>query len=98
MSKIKTGLVREYNEKSAEEARQAELRQKYDIKKEDVVIVEKSNLAKFTVKTISSIIKIFATILIGAFAIIGLLCLLHPDLRPHLWAVIQQTLSQIGLF
>ena len=54
MSKFKKGnLITGYQEQQTFQEQQAKLREKNNIQDDSVVVVEKSNMAKFTVKTIS---------------------------------------------
>lgn len=95
MSKFKTGLVKEYEEKKAVAQEQQSLRAKHNIKTSDVLIVEKSNMAKFTVKTLGSIIRVVASIFVSALAIVGVVSMIYPVPRAALLEIWNMTLSTV---
>ena len=72
MAEFKRGLLKEFEEEEAFREKQEKLKAKHDIEDENVVVVEKTNFAKFSVTTLIRLIKLIATILILALAAIGL--------------------------
>lgn len=84
MGKIKTGLLQEYRQKTKTAQEQTALKEKHGITDKDVVVIEKSNMAKFSVKVIASVIRICATIVIFTLAVIGVVALLYPVPREEL--------------
>jgi len=80
-------IVREYKENIERQAQQEKLREKHNIKDENTVVVEKSNMAKFSVNTFIRLVKFFAAVIIVCLAVIGLTALVFPDTREALLAI-----------
>ena len=78
-------------EEQAFKKAQRELRKKYEIENENVIIKEKSGLIKFLINTGGRIIRIAASIVVYILAALGLLSLIYPAAR----AVLIQTLQEI---
>ena len=57
-----------------------ELKEKYDIK-DNTVVVEKSNTIKFVTKTIIGLLRFLAALIVFLLAITGLAAILYPDSR-----------------
>lgn len=55
-------LSERIKKENAKEKEQIRLKKKHQIDQENVVVVEKSNTYKFTIKTIISFIKLIATV------------------------------------
>lgn len=87
--KFKPVLIKELNDKLQEEKKQEELRKKYEVP-EDIIVVEKSSIAKFLIKTIGRVIRITATILLVIFAGIGLTGLLTPGIREDMLIILSE--------
>lgn len=83
-TKFKNGLVEQIKQEEKEELLQEELKGKYNIE-EDVVVVEKSNMIKFFTKTLAGFVRVMAGILLYLLAIVGLAALLFPESRSVLW-------------
>ncbi len=81
MSKFQNGFVSKIEEKKIFEEKQNDLKEKYNINAQDVIIVEKNNVVKFFVKVVISFIKTVATISILVLAAIGLLTVVYPEVR-----------------
>ena len=81
MGKLHSGLVSEAKKKEEEAFRQLKLHEKYHVS-DNVKIVEKTNMTKFIINLMVRFVKGTAAILLCALAVIGLLCVLHPDIRP----------------
>ena len=81
MSKFQNGFVSKIEEKKIFEEKQNDLKEKYNINAQDVIIVEKNNVIKFFVKVMISFIKTVATISILVLAAIGLLTVVYPEVR-----------------
>lgn len=94
------GLMKKYKEDTAFEETQKELKEKHHIEDKNVVVVEKNNMAKFSIKTLGTLIRLFATIIILALAAVGLTALLYPESREALLSIFQlaadQTSEMIG--
>lgn len=84
MPKFKGELVKQIREENEAQKEQIHLKEKYGMEKEDVVIIEKSNLAKFFVRTFARMIRIAANILIFVLAVTGLAALIYPVSRMEL--------------
>ena len=99
MAKYKA-LVEEYKENEAHRAAQKALKKKHKIDDDNVVVVEKSNMAKFSIKTLVGFTKLIATISILCLAAIGLTALIFPETRVALLAIFnlaaEQTTEMIG--
>ena len=93
MSKYKTGLVKAYQEK----LKQDKLKEKHNIKQDDIVIVAKSDFFKQLFKVLKSIVKIIVAITIILFATIGLYCILSEETRNILINNANEMLSQMNL-
>lgn len=77
---------------------QLRLKKKHQITQDGVVIVEKSNLYKFTVKTAISLIKLIATILLLTLAVIGLSTLIYPNIRQEFLTILLDVFTQLKNF
>ena len=71
MTKFKKTFVPDIQAKIDFEKEQEELKQKHNLET-DKVVVEKSNMVKFTVNTVKEIIRTLASILVFILAAIGL--------------------------
>lgn len=80
MSRIKRSLVSQIKEQQEFEKQQKELKRKHRIDEKNVIVVEKSNMTKFLIRTIGNVVRISATILILILASIGLTTLLYPQI------------------
>lgn len=94
MPKIITGLEKEKQEKEAFEKEQTQLHRKHKVKDENVIVVEKSNMTKFTVKLAVRFIKLAATICLLVLAVIGLTTLIYPETRQAFTGIFMQTVEQ----
>ena len=74
-------LSERIKKENAKEKEQIRLKKKHQIDQENVVVVEKSNTYKFTIKTIIAFIKLIATVTLLILAVIGLTTLVYPTLR-----------------
>ena len=96
MSKFKKGnLITGYQEQQTFQEQQAKLREKNNIQDDSVVVVEKSNMAKFTVKTISAILRIAALVVLLALAAVGVICLIYPSTRLLFFSIFDGTMGQL---
>lgn len=87
-----------YEEEEAKQQEQKKLHIKHDIKDESIVIVEKSNLFQFSVRSIGNIIRMGTTVLLLCLAAIGLLCIIYPETRHPLEDVAAQIFNQLTQF
>ncbi|MCL1830515.1 MAG: hypothetical protein FWG21_03700 [Oscillospiraceae bacterium] len=88
----------QYKRGFKEKQKQSELKVKYGIDKEVIVIEKKSTVAQ-TVKALLSfslvVLRIIATILIVLLAAIGLTAILYPNIRQELIATLQLIIDEI---
>ncbi len=87
-------IVREYKENIERQAQQEKLREKHNIKDENTVVVEKSNMAKFSVNAFIRLVKFFAAVIIVCLAVIGLTALVFPETREALLAIFHLATEQ----
>lgn len=98
MSKFQNGFVSKIEEKKIFEEKQNDLKEKYNINAQDVIIVEKNNVVKFFVKVVISFIKTVATISILVLAAIGLLTVVYPEVRNPFVELLVSFREQILLY
>ena len=72
---------------------QRKLRKKYNVNTEKVLVVEKTNTFKFCIKTISSLVKTLANILLFIFSGVGIICLIYPDTREGFVKIVHDNLA-----
>jgi hypothetical protein len=94
MSRYRRGFVSQHKEQLRRAGEQARLREKHSIKDEGVVVVEKANTFKFTVKTLLFLVRFAATVVLLTLAAIGLLALIYPMPREAVTSVIEGTIAQ----
>ena len=99
MAKFKTCLVKEYKEQQAFQESQEKLKRQHNVTADKkIVVVEKSNMAKFTVKTITALVKALASAVLLCLAVVGLAALIYPSTRADLLVIAQDLLKQIFTF
>lgn len=98
MSRIKRSLVSQIKDQQEFEKQQNELKRKHRIEEKNVIVVEKSNMTKFLIRTIGNVVRISTTILILLLASIGLTTLLYPQIRNELLIIINQIINQLVSF
>ena len=98
MSRIKRSLVSQIKDQQEFEKQQNELKRKHRIEEKNVIVVEKSNMTKFLIRTIGNVVRISTTILILLLASIGLTTLLYPQTRNELLIIINQIINQLVSF
>ena len=91
-------LSERIKKENAKEKEQIRLKKKHQIDQENVVVVEKSNTYKFTIKTIISFIKLIATVTLLILAVIGLTTLVYPTLRQELLTIFLDVFDQFKNF
>lgn len=94
--KFHSCLASKVREDKEFEDNQEKLKKKYGIAQgKKIVVVEKSNMFKFLIKTLFAIIRLLATIALLAMAIIGILAMVYPDTRDILWHIAQTLLIEL---
>lgn len=97
--KYKTGLVKKLREETEFKQAQEDIKRRHHIEAEDIVVVEKSNTFKFTVKLFIQLVRLCATASILVLAAIGLISTIYPQIRNELIDVLSGILYQvIGMF
>ena len=91
-------LSERIKKENAKEKEQIRLKKKHQIDQENVVVVEKSNTYKFTIKTIIAFIKLFATVTLLILAVIGLTTLVYPTLRQEFLTIFLDVFDQFKNF
>lgn len=86
MGRYKKNLVQDIQAQQIFMKEQEELKEKHKLDT-DKIIVEKSNMAKFTVKTFVALVKTAAAILVYVLAAVGLLAMIYPSPRRELMTV-----------
>ena len=81
-------------EELQEEKKQRKLKEKFGIKGKNVV-VERTNMVKFMIRTMAAIIRLVATILLIGLAFIGILALVYEEPRKELVEILWNALEQI---
>lgn len=95
MGNIKRGFVQEMRLKEEERVKQEELREKYHLQNKDIIVVEKSNTYKFTIKTLAAFIKSIASLVLIVLAMVGIAALIYPSIRIPFFNVLSQTIQQV---
>ena len=96
MAKFNNVLVTGYRQQQEQEKKQNELKSKHHIDDPNVVVVEKNNMAKFTIKTLISVLRTTANILLVLLAIIGVLALIYPETRAGLLEIWKDTVNNLS--
>lgn len=84
MPKFKGELVKQVKEENEKKKKQLQLKNKYGMEEEDVVIIEKNNYIKFLIRTIARIIRTAASLLVFFLSVTGLAALIYPVSRMEL--------------
>lgn len=95
MVKYKRSIVPEIEKEIAQEEEQKELKQKYNIQQEDVIVVEKNNILKYIIKYVVGAVKLVATVIILTLAVLGLLTLIYPESRQELAKILLDIYMQL---
>lgn len=95
MVKYKRSIVPEIEKEIAQEKEQKELKQKYNIQQEDVIVVEKNNILKYIIKYVVGTVKLVATVIILTLAVLGLLTLIYPESHQELAKILLDIYMQL---
>lgn len=93
--KYKRGLVQEVKKEQAFNQKQSELKEKYNIENSDVVVVEKTNMLKFTINKVFLLVRWGITAVVSGLAVVGVLTLVYPQIRLPFFYVANQIYRQI---
>lgn len=92
---LKNGLLKQAKEEKKNIQQQIYMHEKYHIQDENKIIVEKNNMFKFFIKSLASVIRIACWIILIMLAAIGLMALIHPDMRAILVQNMYSIFSEI---
>lgn len=95
MGKFKNTFVKEIRAEQERQREQERLRSKHHVDEKNILVVEKSNMVKFLIRTTGRIIRILATMTIFVLATIGLLALVYPEVRTELIHILGQIMADI---
>lgn len=90
-------FIEAYEENVSKESEQIRLRKKHSINDQNVVVVEKNNFFKFTVRSIANLVHVGATIILVGLAVIGLICIMYESTRLPLIKILNDIFIQIRL-
>lgn len=92
---LKNGLLKQAKEEKKNIQQQIHMHEKYHIQDENKIVVEKNNMLKFFIKSIASVIRIACWIVLIVLAAVGLMALIHPDMRAILIQNMYSIFSEI---
>lgn len=92
---LKNGLLKQAKEEKKNIQQQIHMHEKYHIQDENKIIVEKNNMLKFFIKSLASVIRIACWIVLIVLAAVGLMALIHPDMRAILIQNMYSIFSEI---
>lgn len=93
--KYKSILIKKEKEQQEFQITQDKLKKKHRIDTPNTIIVEKSNMVKFSIKILGTILRIIAWGLLAILAIIGLTTIIYPELRIPFLKVLNDIINQI---
>ncbi|MFV0527190.1 MAG: hypothetical protein ACK5MN_00485 [Lachnospiraceae bacterium] len=97
-TKFKGGFVRGARLEAEKRKEQERLHDKYSMQETDTIVVEKSNMAKFMIRLLLSLIRVICSTAVIILAVVGLVSLLYPQVREELLQVWQQVLADVMQF
>lgn len=92
---LKNGLLKQAKEEKKNIQQQLHMHEKYHIEDENKIIVEKNNMLKFFIKSLATVIRIACWIVLIVLAAVGLMALIHPDMRAILVQNMYSIFSEI---
>lgn len=92
---MKKRFLEAYEESREEQVEQRKLHEKHKIADENIVVVEKNNMIKFSVRSAAALVRMAASILLLILAAIGLLCLIYPDTRTEFMQIANHLYIQV---
>lgn len=99
MNKFKKGLVKDIQKEKEFEKEQQNLKEKYSLDvSDDVVVIEKTNAYKFTVKMLVNAVKALATICLLVLATIGLITLIYPNSRNAFFDIMSSIYRELSTY
>lgn len=99
MNKFKKGLVKDIQKEKEFEKEQQNLKEKYSLDvSDDVVVIEKTNAYKFTVKMLVNTVKTLATICLLILATVGLITLIYPNSRNAFFDIMSNIYRELSTY
>ena len=90
-------LVKKARESKNWSVHQADLKKELDLQdREDVVVVEKSNMIKFLVRSCAVLLSTMAQIALIGLAVIGFAALVYPEPRRELLEIWERLVIQVA--
>lgn len=93
---FQTILEEKIQEEKEANVRQEKLKKKFGISGKKVVVVEKDNTFKFTIKIFASVVRLAASIIILGLAFIGIIAIFYAEPRRELWLILERTITEIN--
>ncbi|MEF9839454.1 MAG: hypothetical protein RR869_08690 [Lachnospiraceae bacterium] len=87
MKKFKKGFVTGIKKEEEKKQEQIKLHKKHHIVDDGVLVVEKDNMTKFTIRSLVGLVRLVATIILCLLAAIGLLTMIYPEVRSEFLAI-----------
>lgn len=94
---LKETLVKGARENQEFSQKQIELKEKYHVKDENVVVVEKSNMLKFFIRHGIGLFHLLFQITLVIFALVGLIAIVYPETRNALWLTAIDIKNQLSV-
>lgn len=97
MGKYKKSLVSKIREEKEYEDNQGILRDKYGISNQEIIVVEKTNMIKFLVRSIGISTRVISSIILLILAAIGLITICYPEIREPFLFILKKTISELKM-
>lgn len=88
-------FIEAYEEDEAFQKKQNHLHKKHMIEDENIVVVEKNNIIKFSLTSMVGLIRFVASVVLVILASIGLLCIIFDETRMPLINLLNDIVTQI---
>ncbi|MGN0496922.1 MAG: hypothetical protein ACI4GW_11905 [Lachnospiraceae bacterium] len=90
-------FIEAYEEDEAFHKKQNHLHKKHMIEDENIVVVEKNNIIKFSITSMVGLIRFVASVVLVILASIGLLCIIFDETRLPLINLLNDIVTQIRM-
>lgn len=98
MEKFNHALVRKIKEEEEYQKEQEALKKKHHIADKRVIVVEKANMVKFLIKTLSAVLKTGALAAIVCLSFAGLAALVYPEPRREIISIFTGALKELAAY
>lgn len=88
-------FIEAYEEDEAFHKKQNHLHKKHMIEDENIVVVEKNNIIKFSITSMVGLLRFTASVVLVILASIGLLCIIFEETRLPLINLLNDIVTQI---